>query len=109
MSDFPAEMPSVGPASEREIRPMVWSIRRELWENRSIFIAPLIAAGVVQFGSFISAVTLPHRLRAVMAMDPVKRHQTLSMPYSFAAGMLIITAFIVGFFYCLDALHGERL
>ena len=81
MSDFPAETPSVAPAPERKTRPMVWSIRRELWENRSIFIAPLIAAGVAQFGSFISAVTLPHRLPTVMAMDPVKQHETLSMPY----------------------------
>ena len=30
------------------------------------------------------------------------------MPYNVAAMMLIFTAFIVGVFYCLDALHGER-
>ena len=30
------------------------------------------------------------------------------MPYNIAAGVIIITAFIVGLFYCLDALHGER-
>jgi ABC-2 type transport system permease protein len=30
------------------------------------------------------------------------------MPYSAAAGLTILTAFIVGAFYCLDALHGER-
>ena len=27
-------------------RPFYWSVRRELWENRSIYIAPLIVAGV---------------------------------------------------------------
>jgi ABC-2 type transport system permease protein len=30
------------------------------------------------------------------------------MPYNMAAIMLILTAFIVGVFYCLDALYGER-
>ena len=30
------------------------------------------------------------------------------MPYDIAAMMIIFTAFIVGVFYCLDALHGER-
>jgi ABC-2 type transport system permease protein len=30
------------------------------------------------------------------------------VPYNVAAMMLIFTAFIVGIFYCLDALHGER-
>ncbi len=32
----------------------------------------------------------------------------LAMPYSHAAMLLMLTAFIVGIFYCLDALHGER-
>ncbi|MEY2573333.1 MAG: hypothetical protein QOJ87_1546, partial [Verrucomicrobiota bacterium] len=31
-------------------RPFYWSVRRELWENRSIYLAPLIAAAVVIFG-----------------------------------------------------------
>ena len=30
------------------------------------------------------------------------------MPYDIAAMMIIITAFIIGVFYCLDALHSER-
>ena len=31
-------------------RTFYWSVRRELWENRSIYIAPLIVAGVELFG-----------------------------------------------------------
>ena len=38
----------------RRARPMYWSVRRELWENRSIYIAPLAAAGLVLFGFLIS-------------------------------------------------------
>ena len=29
------------------VRPFYWSVRRELWENRSLFIAPLVAGGVI--------------------------------------------------------------
>ena len=30
----------------KQIRPFYWSVRRELWENRSLYLAPLIVAGV---------------------------------------------------------------
>ena len=37
-------------------RPMYWSVRRELWENRSIYIAPLAVAGVALFGFSLSSI-----------------------------------------------------
>jgi ABC-2 type transport system permease protein len=43
-----------------------------------------------------------------MLLDPAHRRAAIEMPYDIAAMMLIFTAFIVGVFYCLDALHGER-
>ena len=36
------------------------------------------------------------------------RRAAIEMPYDIAAMMFILTAFIVGVFYCLDALYGER-
>jgi ABC-2 type transport system permease protein len=38
----------------------------------------------------------------------VKARAAIEAPYNMAAIMLILTAFIVGVFYCLDALYGER-
>jgi len=87
---------------------MYWSVRRELWENRSIYIAPLVAAAVMLFGFLISLIGLPHRMRAALALDPSKQREALAMPYDMAAGLIMVTALIVGVFYCLDALHGER-
>src|SRR5438034_5261939 len=84
------------------------SVRRELWENRSIYIAPLIVAIVVLFGFLVSTIGLPERRRAVLLLDPAKARAAIEAPYDMAAIMLILTAFIVGVFYCLDALHGER-
>ena len=89
-------------------RPMYWSVRRELWENRSIYIAPLVAAAVVLLGFAISTIGLPERRRAVLLLDPLQQRARIEQPYDIAAMMLMLTAFIVAVFYCLDALHGER-
>ena len=89
-------------------RPLYWSVWRELWENRSIYIAPLIVAAVQVFGFAISTIGLAERRRAVLLLDPAKQRAAIEQPYDIAAMMMIFTVFIVGVFYCLDALHGER-
>src|SRR6266513_6212762 len=89
-------------------RPLYWSMRRELWENRSIYIAPLIVAAVQVFGFAISTIGLAERRRAVLLFDPAHQRAAIEQPYDLAAMMMIFTVFIVGVFYCLDALHGER-
>ncbi len=96
------------PAAILAPRPMYWSVRRELWENRSLYIALVAVAAVFLFGFLISTITLPRRMAAALALDPAKQDQAVMMPYNFIAGLLVVTAFIVGVFYCLDALHGER-
>ena len=89
-------------------RPMYWSIRREIWENRSIYAAPVVSASIMLFGFFVSLFTLPHRMSAAMAAGAGKLHDAIEMPYDMTAGLILITAFLVGVFYCLDALYGER-
>jgi ABC-2 type transport system permease protein len=90
-------------------RPLYWSVRRELWENRSIYIVPCIVSGLILIGYAISAFGLPQRRRNLLAIaDPAQQRMLLEQPYDIVAMMLILTAFIVGIFYCLDALHGER-
>src|SRR3981081_1206016 len=89
-------------------RPFYWSVWRELWENHSIYIAPSIVAAIILFGSFVGAFHLPARRRNALLLDPAHRRAAIEMPYDIVAVMLIFTAFIIGVFYCLDALHGER-
>jgi ABC-2 type transport system permease protein len=89
-------------------RPLYWSVWRELWENRSIYIAPLIVAAVQVFGFAISTIGLAERRRAVLLLEPAKQRAAIEIPYDIAAMMMLFTVFIVGVFYCLDALHGER-
>ena len=81
-------------------RPMYWSVRRELWENRSIYIAPLSVAAVIVFGFLLSA------MAGAWAKAP--QPDKLAQPYNLAAVLIMATTFFVAVFYCLDALHGER-
>src|ERR1700682_3177421 len=108
MPESPLESLVIAPAVISGTRRMYWSVRRELWESRSIYIAPLAAAAVFLFGFLISTIHLPDKMRAALALNPVQQHELIGQPYSFAAILIMGTAFIVGVFYCLDALHGER-
>ena len=104
----PPETTPVTMQSTTQTRPMYWSIRRELWENRSIYIAPLAVAIVFLLAFMVSMHGLPERRRAVLLLDPALQRSAIEKPYDIVAMLLILTMFIVGVFYCLDALHGER-
>jgi ABC-2 type transport system permease protein len=87
---------------------LYWSIRRELWENRSIYAAPVVTACIMLFGFLVSTVTLQRRMRIALAISPGKLRDAVTMPYNMAAGLILAAAFLVGVFYCLDALYAER-
>jgi ABC-2 type transport system permease protein len=102
------DSPPIAPAPIAPTRPFFWSVRRELWENRSIYLAPMIAAGVVLFGFGITAFSLPRLRHNALALESTRMRAAIELPYDAAAMMIMFTVFIVGIFYCLDALHGER-
>jgi ABC-2 type transport system permease protein len=108
VSESPRESQAIAPVNIPATRRMYWSVRRELWEHRSIYIAPLAVAGIFLFGFLISMGTLRHRMHRVGTLDPAQQHEALDMPYELAAGLIMGTGFIVGIFYSLDALYGER-
>jgi ABC-2 type transport system permease protein len=101
----PQAMP---PQAISATRLLYWSVRRELWENRSIYIAPICAAGVVLVGFFIGLVSHAAKLRAAPALAAARAQSAIEKPYDMAVVMILFTAFLVAIFYCLDALHGER-
>jgi len=87
---------------------MYWSVRRELWENRSIYIAPLVAAGCHSVRLLDQHDSPAEQDACHVGARPANQHEVLAEPYDAAAGLLMGTALLVGVFYCLDALHGER-
>ena len=92
----------------RATRPLYWSVRRELWESRSVYAAPLAVAALFLFGFLISLFRLPEQMRVAMALDSQKQHEMLMQPYDFAALAIMAASFIVALLYCVDALSGER-
>ena len=106
--DSPLGSPAIAPAAMSVPRPFYWSVRRELWENRSIYVAPLAVAAVVLLGSAISLVGVPRSVRGAAALDLAMQSTMLAHPYAHIGMLLVATGILVGIFYCLDALHGER-
>ena len=89
-------------------RAYYWSVRREVWENRSIYIAPLAAAGVAMLGFFVGLFSPLHSAQMRGYEGTAHEFLMMVMPYGHTAWLLLIAAFVVGVFYSLDALYGER-
>jgi ABC-2 type transport system permease protein len=103
MHEFAPAAQAIPPTTMSATRPFYWSVRRELWENRYIYVAPLAVTVVMLFGYLIASIG-----RAMSVADPAQRVSVLTEPTDFAAVLIMGTAFVVGLFYSLDALHGER-
>ena len=87
-------------------RPFYWSVRRELWENRSIYLAPLSVAGVFLLGFLISTIHLPGKIHDLEL--GVHQSNVTATPYDIMSGVMMLTTMLVNVFYCADALYGER-
>lgn len=108
MPESSLDVQAIAPAAMSATQPFLWSVRRELWENRSIYIAPLAAAGVAMLGFFMGLFWLPHSVHRMAGMGPGEQFLMEVMPYGHTGWLLLMTAFVVGVFYSLDALYGER-
>ena len=106
--DEPAvETRETAPAAPGSTRPLYWSVRRELWENRAIHLAPLGVAAFVVVALVVHAVTMPSHMPGMLGNDPAQP-LSASHTYRITAVLMLVTAFVVGAFYCIDALSGER-
>jgi len=106
--DTPVEAQGFAPAVIPESRILYWLVQRELWENRSIYIAPLAVAGYILASTLIYYFRQAGKMRAALPLDPMQQHEVFAQQVDFAALLIMGTTFLVAIFYCLDALHGER-
>ncbi|MBI2678410.1 MAG: ABC transporter permease [Candidatus Koribacter versatilis] len=74
----------------------LWSLRRELWENRYLYVAPLAVGALAVVGFAVGQ--LWHNPGQTMS----------EQPYTFASLLLMLTGILAGMFYSVDALYGER-
>lgn len=83
----------------------LWSLRREVWENRSLIVAPLIVTAVVFFATMMGIAGTQKEVRDA---EPARQGAVLAKPYRMAPAPVMLASFIVGLFYAIDSLYGER-
>ena len=106
--ETPSPSQAIAPVLIPKKQSFYWCVKREFWEHRYLYIAPLAFAVLAQVGFLISLIHLPVRMRAASALEPMKQHEMIQRPYNFVALLFMATFIFVAFFYCLDALYGER-
>jgi len=87
---------------------MYWSVRRELWENRSIYVAPFAIAVLALFGFFTHVGKFAEHMRRIDTLAAQRQLIEVVMPYGMIASAILFIGVLVAVFYCADALNGER-
>lgn len=95
-------------APRRKVRPFYWSVRRELWEHRAIFVAPLAIAAVVLVGYLISTEGMAERRLQTLQLDPGRQSILMGEPFAFADAAITGAMVVVAWLFCLGALFNER-
>jgi ABC-2 type transport system permease protein len=106
-----AVMMQLQPIAVAEIplsRRIYWAVRREFWESRSIYVAPLAASAIFLVGFLVTAIHVPEKTRAAAALDAAKQHNAIAIPYELAGHLMMGTFLLVAMFYCVEALQRER-
>jgi ABC-2 type transport system permease protein len=89
-------------------QPFLWAVRRELWEFRSIYIAPLGVAILALFAFVLSMAHMSRQMHDAAALDAMQQAEFIQRPYNLAALFLMGISFVVAIFYSLEALSTER-
>jgi ABC-2 type transport system permease protein len=85
-------------------RSMLMLIRREFWEHRALWIAPLVVAACVLLGALLGGVNSGEMVPATVA----DRHALFGLAIWSFGLPLFITLSIVLWFYATDCLYADR-
>ncbi|HEY1891287.1 MAG TPA: hypothetical protein VGG63_12815 [Steroidobacteraceae bacterium] len=96
------------PAALSPMRLVRWSLVRELWEHRWVYIVPLIVAAVFLVGFVIATARIPYPFPQGEHFTSHSLPSLLEAPFDFASGVLMATYTVIAVVYCLAALHAER-
>jgi len=99
---------TIAPAAMSTTQPFYWSVRRELWESRWIYLAPLAVAGLVLLAFPITLIHFPAKMRSLATLDAAHYREAIATHYDFVAGLMMAMDILITVFYCVDALYGER-
>lgn len=90
------------------IRRFGWALRRELWENRWLYLAPLGIAGALALGFLGLALWRPGHVTGASSVAGAHGAAAVVEPYAMVAGLMMLVGLLVAAIYCMDALYGER-
>lgn len=96
---------NTAPTTYSFLRLMFWNMRRELWENRSIIIAPFVATSLVVLAILIPVFML---LTGSRQFEMGTNIHSDWVPYVLTAAPALIIGALVAVAYSINALHGER-
>ena len=101
---------SVAAQTMRATRPFYWSLRRELWENRSIYIAPLAASTLVVLATLFGTAWFDpwHGKGLLAAPNGLQQQRIVIVQCNLTELLIMLAGFLVAIFYSLDALYSER-
>ena len=102
------ESPTLAWSAIKPWQQLYWSVRRELWESRWIYFAPVAVAALYLLGFLIGMRHLSDNIRKAGGLPGAEQLQLIEQPYNFAAGLIMGSTFLIALFYCVDALYGER-
>src|SRR3954470_3054484 len=102
--------PASLPVPARQFSPwrqFCWSVRREIWENRSAYLVPLAVGGLIVIATAIGVMN-PSPRSNVAPFEMVAQNHGIETPFIFASLLLMFSTMVVSVFYSIDALYGER-
>lgn len=94
----PAQVASASVPQITVWRQLMWAVRREVWEMRSLYLAPLGVSILAVVSFVVSVFHSPGILRPLSA----------GVPYMTASLLIMAATFILALYYCVEALYGER-
>ncbi|HEU0225205.1 MAG TPA: ABC-2 transporter permease [Steroidobacteraceae bacterium] len=91
----------------------IWLVRREIWEHKAIWVAPLIVIGCLVLAALTGNIHLgpigSSGIDAAMDAIPAEKQARLVLiAYAGLALVVFMVMGIVSFFYALDSLYADR-
>ncbi len=85
-----------------------WTVRRELWEHRGLYLAPLAMAGLAVVVFMMAGAGIGGHTEPVWTRDQMSHTEAMTTAFGLVEKMVMLTAFVVGVAYSADAIYGER-
>jgi ABC-2 type transport system permease protein len=104
-SETSFEAPAAAP---HPVRPFYWSVRRELWENRSLMIVPAVVGGLALLALLGRVVAHPGDFAPLATLEPEQLSKMTAFFYAIISFGISAVMHVAVFFYLIDALQGER-